>query len=760
MSSNGCPPHGFLPNHRNSEDDIFVQKFWKTYDDIIILSLFTQVGIVFRLAAAGWFSYFDGTFHPQSALFTNLPLNCLSTFLLGLLSSGQDILHSVVMKGSYKDENANQPPHPDDYTLDHARRKEFQQIDSDEEEGPMDLDENGITTTTTSMEHFPTDGSPVRLNGHNDASERAAKRLRRRRRRRKRQRELVIGFSIDQNFNSIETNDDEHRYVQLQALERRMRASPSLVLFPARKQDVDVMEHYFPDGYRKDTVGGTERGDDDEDDDEEEQQYGSSPHSRGVASSPLHHRPEPQSYRQQPRQQVRPVRSTMSLDSVVMEDGPVTPRRIYNNNDRNHNDDDEMFEMGDWQEATPTNRARPTMSTNGLSAPALSQHQKPNSHHADGDATPATSTDSNCIDYGTQNDRDLDQILYEYSSKAASHVQNEFRNFSSNITRMRQVTLAEGWDVGTTPRAMSDGLMLGLRDGFCGALSSFSSWNSSMVGLIRRGNIGGAIVGYMLGLQLPIVSYKFGQHVAMYIFVWRWKHETHKDERRGYGIRLSQEDDDEPDGIILVGDGTGPVMDDTQQYHPHGRPARDGSPLEIPNSKSQKFVLPSIRATATALFVLSFVAQILLLSLYTGKKSASATQQHQVALALLFSPFGVLARWRLRKYNRLIRGFPVGTFTCNILACALSGSVGQLIAGNPGPTERILLVSMISGFAGSLSSVGIFTIEVLKGTDPLLFRFDGIMYAACTIFWGMVIGLVSSSGVDWADRQPYQDENI
>ena len=86
-----------------------------------------------------------------------------------------------------------------------------------------------------------------------------------------------------------------------------------------------------------------------------------------------------------------------------------------------------------------------------------------------------------------------------------------------------------------------------------------------------------------------------------------------------------------------------------------------------------------------------------------------------------------------------------------MLGCALSGSLGQLLAGNPGPRERIVLQSLIRGFAGSLSSVSALVVEVLAGTDPLLFRFDGFTYAACTIFWGMVIGFIVSTTLDWTE---------
>lgn len=317
-------------------------------------------------------------------------------------------------------------------------------------------------------------------------------------------------------------------------------------------------------------------------------------------------------------------------------------------------------------------------------------------------------------DFATETDRDLDQIIYDVGTQFTSHVQDEFRNLHSNINQMTKASLSDGWDAGTSPDEMSEDLMLGLRDGFCGALSSFSSWNSSMVALIKKGDIGSAIVGYMLGLQLPIISYRFGQHLAVYIFVWRCRRKNRRDERRGYGIKLNQSDDDDAD--------------------------------EKSQESAEERELPSVRAIATAIFVILVIAQVTSLSFYNDPGD------QQLAISLLFSPLGVLARWRLSKYNAIRPGFPLGTFCCNLLACALSGSLGALLAGNPGPRERTVLVGIISGFGGTLSSVAAFVLEILRGVDPLLLRWDGVMYAGCTLFWGMAIGLVTESGMDWADR--------
>jgi len=252
-----------------------------------------------------------------------------------------------------------------------------------------------------------------------------------------------------------------------------------------------------------------------------------------------------------------------------------------------------------------------------------------------------------------------------------------------------------------------------------------------MIGLMRTGQIGQAFVGYMIGIQLPIIAYRFGQHVAVYIFVWRCRRETRRDERRGYGIRLAMNEESErdseredvPDNDVENNTNAAGIMKDTEP--------RD---------------TPSVRAIATALFILAIVTQATSISFFQD------TENQQLALSLLFSPLGVLARWRLSKLNSRRPTFPIGTFTANVLACSLSGSLGTLLAGNPGPRERIVLVSVIAGFGGTLSSLAAFIVEILAGVDPILFRFDGIIYAVLSVFWAGVAGFVFSASVDWADE--------
>jgi len=579
------------------QDRLWVENFWRTYDDIIFISLFTQLGMVFRLAAAKWFSVFDNTFRADSALFVNLPLNCLASFLMGFFGDGPSLMSIVETRFTPQD-------------LQQAIQQET--LNSPIGGGGASVDNTGL------------------------------------RQRRRGQREPPTRWTTPNRVGDVEM-----REVQLLALERRIRASPCLVLFPIKKEDVDVMDHYFSSGYQRRQKSGDEM-------DVEDCQ---------ATSSPL-----------------------MGSDNVVTmvddEEGVVTVALTTPAQNGMHR-----------RRGSPSNPRTPPPPV----VPSAAD---------DHDETDAPGVD-----------RDLDQIIHDVSANITHNIQDATSNVKTNIDRMRRVSLAEGWDVGTTAQAMSDDLLLGLRDGFCGALSTFSSWSSSMVNLLRNGQVSDAVVGYVIGIQLPIVAYRFGQNMAVYLFIWRSRRETRKDERRGgYGIRLPQADDDE--------ESDEDEMD---------------SPNTSADSTPEESEMPSVRAIATAIFMLLVVTQLTSLSFFRDPT------QHQIALALFFSPLGVLTRWRISRYNRLIAGFPIGTFISNMLGCALSGSLGQLLAGNPGPRERIVLQSLIRGFAGSLSSVSALVVEVLAGTDPLLFRFDGFTYASCTIFWGAVIGFIVETSLDWAE---------
>lgn len=316
-------------------------------------------------------------------------------------------------------------------------------------------------------------------------------------------------------------------------------------------------------------------------------------------------------------------------------------------------------------------------------------------------------------------------------------------SISDHVTTIRRVRRLDGWDVDTSPEKMKHIILLGLRMGFCGALGTFASLNASVVRLLKAGLYGEALMGYAISIQLGVVSYRFGQHIAVYIFVWRCRRETKREERGGYGLRLRN-------------------IDIEEDLSPASLPPRTQEPIR------RRYI--SVRSCATVLFVAMFVSLVLTIVFLPGHR--------QYLISLIFTPFGCLARWKLmNKYNKSLPGFPLGTFACNIGGCALSGSLASFLAGNPSAGGSVVLTSMIAGFAGSLSTFSAFVVgtsnmmwlislslplyhanpvvvlpEILSLIDPIIFKFDGVVYAMITILWAVIIGFVVSQAKNWADE--------
>jgi len=72
---------------------------------------------------------------------------------------------------------------------------------------------------------------------------------------------------------------------------------------------------------------------------------------------------------------------------------------------------------------------------------------------------------------------------------------------------------------GVVSSAGLDALLLGVRTGFCGSLTTFSSWNQDMVELLVGGDWREAFAGYMIGLMLPLGALAIGRMAALYLYL-------------------------------------------------------------------------------------------------------------------------------------------------------------------------------------------------------------------------------------------------
>ncbi|KAL9190355.1 hypothetical protein ACHAXT_007566, partial [Thalassiosira profunda] len=621
-------PQPTTEERENAQDALLLRHFWRSFDTIIILSICSVFGIAFRMMSATWFRLELGSvFSEDSALGTNLPLNICSCFAMGLLCSGREamgIIHSKVLggsspygsgrglldvgRGAYRGMvdagragiNRARGYRPSREGVDSNPASQTAEEESNQSESTPGLHRrrgNGHATTTNASAVQITDPSPQSSPRAHDAS--------------------IAGLlGLDDEYRITGSEEGEMREVQLQGLTRRILASPSLVLFPARKEDLDVMEHY----------------------DE--------------------------------------AQSTFEIGGL---------------------DDDGSDVAGDIElsERSPSGEASGEASSE-TSRPSRSGQSSLNQQHC------------------PESENDTSAML-----RSNSFFEDQVEDIVNSVHAMRRIRLLEGWNQHTTADEMKHILLLGLRVGFCGALSTYSSLNASVIRLFKAGSIGEGLVGFALSIQLGIVSYNFGKHVAVYVFVWRRRREAKRDERRGYGLRLQGAED----------------SDDEQTNE---------EPATPPRRRYRRYI-PSVRTAATFLF--GAILIFLLLAIFL-------LPSHQAYLcSLLFTPFGCLARWRLMsKWNKRVPGFPIGTFSCNMLSVALSGSLGSFLAGNPGPEESIVLTSLIAGFAGSLSTFAAFIVETTTLIEPILLKFDGVVYAIITVVWGVIIGYLGSQAKNWADE--------
>lgn len=298
---------------------------------------------------------------------------------------------------------------------------------------------------------------------------------------------------------SFRDSEDEVREVQLRGLSGRIMRSPCLVIFPARKESNDVMEHYEGD----------------------------------------------------------------QLPHLSAPDVPG-----------------DRFEIGDLEDHGSGNIESGDVE--------MTEQFTSSSGEASGEASAPPSTESPAeLQRSVPLERDSPPLRRQPSSAIEDQVDEIIHTINDGVTTLRRAHILDGWNVDSSPEKMKDILLLGLRVGFCGALSTFSSLNASVIRLLRAGSVGEALFGYTISVQMGIVSYRFGQHCAVYAFVWRCRREARRDERRGYGLRLRSVNLDED--VIP--------------------PRQEGS--------AQWRFMPSVRTIATLLFLAMFVS--LSLAIYFSK---------------------------------------------------------------------------------------------------------------------------------------------
>lgn len=115
------------------------------------------------------------------------------------------------------------------------------------------------------------------------------------------------------------------------------------------------------------------------------------------------------------------------------------------------------------------------------------------------------------------------------------------------------------------------------------------------------------------------------------------------------------------------------------------------------------------------------------------------------------APVGATLRWILSRLNRRTPNFPVGTFVANITAVLLDVSIGAtLLHSTANKNTALVLSSLITGFAGSLSTVSTWINE-----SASMERCQRYVYLLGTVICAILIGTAVYGPAYWvADANP------
>jgi CrcB protein len=317
------------------------------------------------------------------------------------------------------------------------------------------------------------------------------------------------------------------------------------------------------------------------------------------------------------------------------------------------------------------------------------------------------------------------------------------------------------------PLQHHEGLHHAIKVGFCGSLTTFSSWNTQMVQMMDGSDtvlgpqVVPAIFGYIIGLMTATGSFILGGRVYEWFYNWsNGIKDEPSDLRRRY--RSDEEDPDEEDH---------PTSFDSEETHKSRHSLSKSSAAAHEAPRSQRFSPPtsssSLEAarkrqqrsqafTILAYKVVPFFIAISLLVLYGVADGVTNSQFYrELWFSSLLTPIGVHLRWKLATLNG--RGFgpnhrfewmPWGTLAGNLAAVVLSVLFQALITEflqtgrkDTYPWMVAIAVGMKTGLAGSLSTVSSMVKEIVSLYTIHPTHAKAYIYGAGTIVLSMVLGL-------------------
>ena len=246
---------------------------------------------------------------------------------------------------------------------------------------------------------------------------------------------------------------------------------------------------------------------------------------------------------------------------------------------------------------------------------------------------------------------------------------------------------------------------VGLRTGFCGALTTWASWNQEMTARAVQGDWARALLGLLFGAQLSLASLAVGQHAAAGLW--------HAHEHPTRSVEAACDGAAEPGGGVTTLVGEPPPL--PALSHPPSAQLWSGD-------------------VAAAVVLAAAIAGCV-----TGLQSSDSTAR-VVCLAALCGPFGVIARWQLARWNGALGALswlPLGTLLANVAAsvfdAALAAGYERTQLSRGAVWSGVLNAALQAGIGGGLSTVSTAAAEASLLLSTPGTRWRGYAYLLATL---------------------------
>ena len=304
------------------------------------------------------------------------------------------------------------------------------------------------------------------------------------------------------------------------------------------------------------------------------------------------------------------------------------------------------------------------------------------------------------------------------------------------------------------PLQQYEPLHIAIKTGFCGSLTTFSSWNTQMVVMMdgTQTELGKqimpAIFGYILGLMAAICSFLFGTHVSAWMNQRKSSHTTPQMDGLNNAdttMKVTQEE--------IWGQEIG-VKTGNQDVLP-----RTAVILAFAKSIS---ICRCLRSVVTGKSIAFSVLVVIISALILGDILMSNLFYRSLWLSALMTPPGALLRWQLSKWNGRwsimgrCKWIPWGTLLCNLIAsvvCILFLAI-EIRHNRKKSVDSswgvAILGAIRAGFTGSLSTVSTFVKEIVDLNNNHQQHAKCYFYAVLTIVLSATFSLLTYCPIVWS----------